>query len=133
MQDLLTASVEFIVVAFTIAAAMDFVTGMSALVDTRRTGQRVAAPTPQLEPVADNAAFVDDPWEGEVELVVFSPVAVAAHPPQLLLAPAPSDSGQSANPYEGWSIRQLKREAAVRKIKAYSFLTKAQLIQRLTA
>lgn len=47
------------------------------------------------------------------------------------IAPAPGE--QVANAYFNWSIRELKREASKRKIKAYSSLSKAELISRLTA
>lgn len=147
VQDFLTYAIEAIACGFIALMLLDLGDHISNEIldifcpvptSPLTTTKETSVPAPQLDLVQQLEAFetpvVEDPWlTAEVNSTdcCCNYCATPAIQKPLLLLP-PAQDTVSNNAYESWSIRQLKREAQERKIKAYISLTKAQLIQRLT-
>ncbi len=148
MQDLLTLTLESLVITITLVMFLDFFCGLTHLYNASATTfqdkpeeaipkvlprQIAIVPTPSD---TKETAPLSDLWQGEGDKAISQPCCCQqeASPVIYLLPPAmPEVIEQPEIDFSGWTIRALKKEAQRRQLRKYSSLTKAQLLTALAA
>jgi len=127
MQDALTITFEAIVLSFLALMIYDFV---------RNFPPPPSHPRAEMPSLLDDSPEVTDPWfEPLPEVAVIRGKQEPEPKAQLLLLPAvfPRETKQwmRADELMAESIRSLKKRAAEARVKKYSSMTKAELVEAL--
>ena len=141
MQDMLTASIEFLVIAFVLTMAFDFATDLKQLIlmpvtdhSKCETKPEAIAPEPQDSKRPATLQWLEAmlSLSHNVEDLEVPNIFDLARDHQLHhQGPEVDTVDQPQQDYNSFTIRQLKKLASISKIKRYGAMSKRQLIEAL--